>query len=94
MVQAAKALEITISGDLLEWESSVSVDEIKQQIQAGIVEYINKQSKKILYSEIYRLFKVAGVIDYRNVLLNHAQENIDFTFSTIPIVKNVTVSTP
>ncbi|MED1788509.1 baseplate J/gp47 family protein [Brevibacillus laterosporus] len=93
VVQAAKALEVTISGDLLEWESSVSVNEIKQQIQAGIVEYINKQSKKILYSEIYRLFKVAGVIDYRDVLLNHAQENIDFTFSTIPIVKNVMVNT-
>ncbi|TPG69220.1 hypothetical protein EEL31_12250 [Brevibacillus laterosporus] len=94
VVQAAKALEVTVSGDLLEWESSVSVEEIKKKIQAGIVAYVNKQSKKILYSEVYRLFKVDGVIDYRNVLLNGTQDNIDFTFSTIPIMKNVTVNTP
>ncbi|QDX95307.1 hypothetical protein EEL30_25265 [Brevibacillus laterosporus] len=94
MVQAAKALEVTVSGDLLEWESTVSIEEIKEKIQAGIVAYVNKQSKKILYSEVYRLFKVDGVIDYRNVLLNGTQDNIDFTFSTIPIMKNVTVNTP
>lgn len=94
VVQAAKALEVTVSGDLLEWESSVSVEEIKEKIQTGIVAYVNKQSKKVLYSEVYRLFKVDGVIDYRNVLLNGAQDNIDFTFSTIPIMKNVTVNTP
>ncbi|MGG3874850.1 hypothetical protein ABEU82_22065, partial [Brevibacillus laterosporus] len=62
------------------------------QIESNIRAYVSTQKTKILYSEIYRLFKVPGVIDYSEVQLNEGHANIPISFATIPIIKSVTVT--
>ncbi|QIC08214.1 hypothetical protein GOP56_23035 [Brevibacillus sp. 7WMA2] len=92
IVKPAPIIEITVSGKLLEWEYTTDLTATIAQIESNIRAYVSAQKTKILYSEIYRLFKVPGVIDYSEVQLNEGQANIPISFATIPIIKSVTVT--
>ncbi|ERM17357.1 baseplate J/gp47 family protein [Brevibacillus laterosporus] len=94
LVSPAQIIEITVSGKLLEWEHTTDLTATIAQIESNIRAYVAAQKTKILYSEIYRLFKVPGVIDYSEVQLNDGQANISISFATIPIIKSIVVSTP
>ncbi|PCN44457.1 hypothetical protein B9C88_09585 [Brevibacillus laterosporus] len=91
LVSPARIIEITISGKLIEWESTTDLTATIAQIESNIRAYVSAQKTKILYSEIYRLFKVPGVIDYSEVQLNEGQANISISFATIPIIKSIAV---
>lgn len=91
IVEAAKTVNLVIAGELLELDATATLQQVTPIIEAGIRSYAKAQQTKILYSEIYRLFKVAGVIDYHNVTVNGGTTNVDIPFAYIPVVQTVTV---
>ncbi|UFJ40096.1 baseplate J/gp47 family protein [Brevibacillus humidisoli] len=91
IVSAATAINLSITGQV-ELAAGTTLDQVAPQIEAGIREYIRTQRERVLYSEVHRLFKVQGVVDYRNVLINGSTDNVTIPFGSIPVAASVEVT--
>lgn len=92
IVTAATAINLNIIGQV-ELAEGITLEQVAPQIETGIKAYVRAQRERVLYSEVYRLFKVQGVVDYRNVLINGATDNIPIPSGSIPVVATVVVTT-
>ncbi|WP_232695472.1 baseplate J/gp47 family protein [Brevibacillus daliensis] len=92
VVKPSEILEITITGTITVWEPDVSIEANILEIEKNIRTYVQEQTKKIVYSDLYRLFKVDGVLDYGQVTLNGGQANVEIPFASIPVIKSLVVT--
>lgn len=91
VVSAAEAINLAITG-AVELAPGVELAQVQASIESGIRKYVKTNRQKLLFSEIYHLFRVDGVIDYKEVRINGADDNITITFAVVPVVSSVVVT--
>lgn len=92
IVTPSPVVNLSVTGEITEVATGTTFEQVKPVIESSIRTYVKKQRDKILYSEVYRLFKVAGVIDYKNVKINGSTANVSLTFAAVPVLTSLEVT--
>ena len=92
-VISASELSINLSFDLI-LENGFTLDTVETNIEEDLSKYLKElKSNRISYTKLgSKLYDVAGVKEYDNLLINGSTDNITLLDNQIPVLGSVTIS--
>ena len=92
-VISATELPINLSFDLT-LENGFELDVVKANIEEDLSKYLKElKGNRISYTKLgSKLYDVAGVKEYDNLLINNSTNNITLLDNQIPVLGSVTIS--
>ena len=92
-VISATELPINLSFDLT-LENGFELDAVKANIEEDLSKYLKElKGNRISYTKLgSKLYDVAGVKEYDNLLINGSTDNITLLDNQIPVLGSVTIS--
>ena len=92
-VTAPTTIAISVSG-LIELDNTVGIEDIKSNFISSISEYIVQAIKdgEVRYSKIASILSnTAGVADYKNLIVNVNNTNVQLMLNQIPTISETTI---
>lgn len=92
-VTAPTTITISVSG-LIELDNTVEIEDIKSNFISSISEYIVQAIKdgEVRYSKIASILSnTAGVADYKNLIVNGNNTNVQLMLNQIPTISETTI---